>query len=48
MRILRYKTDEHKGKEARIKEGRGTKHKRRLNMENKQSFAGGVVGGGMG
>ena len=29
-----------------IKTGRGTKHKRLLNIENKQRIAGGVVGGG--
>ena len=55
MRTLRYKTDEHEGREAHmgraannIKTGRGTKHKRLLNMENKQRVAGGVVGRGMG
>ena len=47
MRTLRDKTDEHKGGEAKIKTGRGTRHKRLLNMENKQRVAGGVVGGGM-
>ena len=36
MRTLRHRTDEHKGREAKnIKTGRGTKHKRLLNMENK-------------
>ena len=47
MRTLRDKTHEHKGRKAKIKTGRGTKHKRLLNMENKQSVTGGVVGGGM-
>ena len=47
---LRYKTDEHKGREAKItqKQGGGAKQKRLLNMENKQRVTGGVVGGGMG
>ena len=31
---LRYKTDEHKGREAKIT-GRGTKYKRLLNIENR-------------
>ena len=37
MRNLRYKTDEHKGREAKIiqKQGGGTKHKKLLNIENK-------------
>ena len=49
MRTLRDKTDEHKGRETKnIKTGRGTKHKRLINMENKQRVTGGVVGGGMG
>ena len=48
MITLRYKTDEHKGKEAKIIMGRGTKHKRPLNMENKQRVTGGIVGGEMG
>ena len=49
MRTLRDKTDEPKGREAKIiKTGRETKHKRLLNMENKQRVTGGVVGGGMG
>ena len=50
MRNLRYKTDEHKGREAKIiqKQGGGKKHKRLLNMENKQRVTEGVVGGGMG
>ena len=55
MRTLRYKTDEHEGREANmgretnnIKTGRGTKHKRLLNMENKQRVAGEVVGERMG
>ena len=45
---LRYKTDEHKGREIKnnIKTGRGTKHKRLLNMENKQRVTRGVVEGG--
>ena len=34
------------GKQNNIKTGRGTKHKRFLNMENKLRVAGGVVGGG--
>ena len=33
---LRYKTGEHKGREAKIKTGRGTKHKRLPATENKQ------------
>ena len=47
---LRYKTDEHKGREAKnnIKTGRGRKHKKLLNMENKQRVTGGVVREGMG
>ena len=45
---LRYKTDEHKRREAKIKTRRGTKHKRLLNTENKLRVAGGDVGGGMG
>ena len=50
MRTLRHRTDEHKGREEKnnIKTGRGTKHKRLLNRENKQRVTGGVVGGGMG
>ena len=50
MRTLRHRTDEHKGRETKIiqKTGRGAKHKRLLNMENKQSVTGGVVGQGMG
>ena len=37
MRNLRYKTDEHKGREKNnIKTGKGTKHRRLLNIENKQ------------
>ena len=49
MRTLRHRTDEHKGRSKNnIKIGRGTKHKRLLNMENKQRVTGGVVGGGMG
>ena len=50
MRNLRYKTDEHKGREAKIyiKTRGGTKHKRLLNTENKLRVTGGVVGGGMG
>ena len=34
------------GNKNNIKTGRGTKHKRLLNMENKQRVTGGVVGGG--
>ena len=45
-KTLRYKTDEHRGREAKIITGRGAKHKRLLNMENKQRVAGGLVGGG--
>ena len=48
MRILRYKIGEHKGREAKIKTGRGTKQKRLINMENKLRVAGGVVGRGVG
>ena len=48
MRILRDKTDEHKGRETKKKTGRGTKQKRLLTMENKLRVARGVVGGGMG
>ena len=42
MRTLRDKTDEHKGRETKIKTGRGTKQKRLINMENKLRVAGGV------
>ena len=46
---LRYKTDEHrKVTQKYIKTGRGAKHKRLLNIENKQRITGGVVGRGMG
>ena len=48
MRTLRDKTDEHKGREIKIKTGRGTKQKRLINMENKLRVTEGVVGGGMG
>ena len=49
MRTLRHRTDKQKGREANnIKTERGTKHKRLLNMENKQWVTGGLVGGGMG
>ena len=34
------------GKQKNIKTGRGTKHKRLINMENKQRVNGGGVGGG--
>ena len=44
MRTLIYKTDEHKGNKNNIKTGRGTKHKRLLNIENKQRVAGGGEG----
>ena len=37
-----------KGNKNNTKTGRGTKHERLLNMENKLRVAGGVVGGGMG
>ena len=47
MRTLRDKTDEHKGSKKNIKTGRGTKHKKLLNMENKLRVTGGVVGGGI-
>ena len=45
---LRYKTDEHWEMEEKnnTKTGRGTKHKRLLNIENKLRIAGGVVGRG--
>ena len=45
MRTLRDKTDERKGKEHKnnIKTGRRIKHKRLLNMENKQRVPGGLV-----
>ena len=36
------------GRKNKIKTGRVTKHKRLLNMENKQRVTGGVVGGGNG
>ena len=47
-RTLKDKTDEHKGRgnKKNIKTGRGTKHKRLINMENKLRVTGGVVGGG--
>ena len=48
MRTLRDKTDEHKGREIKIKTGRGTTQKRPINMENKLRVTGGVVGGEMG
>ena len=35
MRTLRHRTDEHKGNKNNIKTGRGTKHKRLLNMKNR-------------
>ena len=35
------------GKKNNIKIGRGTTHKRLLNMENKQRVTGGVVGEGL-
>ena len=35
-----------KGNKNNIKTGRGTKHKRLLNMEKKQRVTGEVVGGG--
>ena len=46
MRTLRYKTDEHKGSKNNIKTGRGQKHNRLLNMENKQRVTGSVWEGG--
>ena len=36
------------GKQNNIKTGRGTKHKRLLNIENKQRVTGRIVGGGDG
>ena len=47
MRTLRYKTDEHQGRETKnnIKTGRRTKHKRLLNMENKGLLEGLWEGG---
>ena len=50
MRTLRHRTDEHKGREAKMifKKARGTKHKRLLNIENKQRVTGRIVGGGDG
>ena len=49
MRTLRHRTDENKGREAKIYKNReGTKHKRLLNMENKQRVTGEVVGKGVG
>ena len=45
---LRYKTDEHRRRKANTKTGRGTKHKRLLNAENKLRIAGGAMGKGMG
>ena len=46
---LKFKTNEQKGREVKIiKTGRGTKHKRLLNIESKLRVAGGVVGEGMG
>ena len=48
LRTLRDKTDEHKGRETKIKTGRGTKQKRLINTENKLRVTGGVVGGGDG
>ena len=46
MRTLRDKTDEYKGRETKIKTGRGTKQKRLINTENKLRVTGGVMGGG--
>ena len=50
MRTSRDKTDEHKGREAKIiqKQGGGQKRKRLVRMENKPRVTGRVVGGGMG
>ena len=49
MGTLRHRTDEHKGREAKIIQKQGeTKHERLLNMENKQRVPGGIVTGGMG
>ena len=50
LKINKEKTNEPKGKISKnnIKTRMGTKHKRLLNMENKQRVMGGVVGGGMG
>ena len=41
---LRNKTDEHKGREGKVKTERETKHKRLLNTENKLRVTGGQVG----
>ena len=43
---LRYKTNEHKGSKNKIKTGRGTKHKRLLNIENKLRALEGLWFGG--
>ena len=48
MTTLRHRTDEHKESKNNIKTGRGTTHKRLLNMENKQRVPGWVLGGVMG
>ena len=49
MRTLRDKTDEHKRRETKMSSsGKGTKHRRLINMENTQRVTGGVVRGGMG
>ena len=50
MMNLRYKTDEHKGREAKnnIKTRMGRKDKKLLNTENKVRVVGGVWGGGNG
>ena len=46
---LRYKTDKYKGREQNnIKTGKGAKHKRPLNTENKLSISGGLLAGGDG
>ena len=45
MRTLRQRTDEQKGSKNNIKTGRGTKHERLLNIENRGLLEGGVVGG---
>ena len=47
MRTLRYKTDKHKGREAKIiqKQGEG-QNIRDSKTENKLRLAGGVLGGG--
>ena len=45
---LRYKTDEHKGREAKIRQKERKINHKRLMTENKLRVAGGVLVGGMG